>query len=180
MDRAPHLVADDVARQLDALDAIAHDEGTVVRSVKPHGALYHRVASDEACAAAVAAVVRGHGSDFVVLPAGATTRTTFEQCGVRVVAEGFCDRAYLSDGTLAPRSAEGSLVVDPAEASRRAIALATGRDLEAVDGSVLKLRCDTLCVHGDTPGAVVLATAVRRALRSAGVPVAPYAGPVTA
>ncbi len=95
-----------------------------------------------------------------------------------VVAEAFCDRAYLPDGSLAPRSAPGSLVLDPAEVARRAVSLATGEGVRAVDGSRLALDCDTLCIHGDTPGAPSLGAAVRRALSAAGVALAPCAGPV--
>lgn len=176
MDRSAQLVADDVARQLEALGSAALVEGAQLRSVKPHGALYHRLATDEECAVAVAEALRDHDPDLVlVVPAGAPTRATIAGCGVSVVAEGFCDRAYLADGSLAPRSQPGSVLVDPTEAAQRAIAMALGRGVEAIDGSAVVLDCDTLCVHGDAPGAVSIADAVRRALLAAGVSVAPYA-----
>lgn len=178
MDRPPEQVADDVVRQIDALDAVTRAAGTAVRSVKPHGALYHRVAVDEECAAAVAAAVRGHRDGLVlVLPAGAPTRAVAQGMGVPVVAEAFCDRGYLPDGRLVPRSDPGALVLDPDEAARRAVSLAVDGDLEAAGGARLTLACDTLCVHGDTPGSVAIATAVRRALVEAGVTVAAFAGP---
>jgi 5-oxoprolinase (ATP-hydrolysing) subunit A len=178
MDLPPDQVADDVLVQLEALGAVARAAGTAVRSVKPHGALYHRVAVDEACAGAVAAAVAALDRGLVVvLPAGALTRAAVEAAGVGVVAEGFCDRGYRSDGTLATRSAPGGLVTDPAEAARRAVALATGGAVTAVDGSPLVLACRTVCVHGDTPGVVAIAPAVRRALAGARVNVAPYATP---
>ncbi|MGO9456669.1 MAG: 5-oxoprolinase subunit PxpA [Acidimicrobiales bacterium] len=179
VDRSAGLVADDVARQLDALGTVTRESGTAIRSVKPHGALYHRIASDEDCAVAVADVVREWGAEVVlVLPARAPARAAVEARGVAVVAEAFCDRAYLPDGSLAPRSAPGSLVLDPAEVARRAVSLATGEGVRAVDGSRLALDCDTLCIHGDTPGAPSLGAAVRRALSAAGVALAPCAGPV--
>jgi UPF0271 protein len=178
LERAPALVADDVARQLDALAAVTDDAGVAIRSVKPHGALYHRVATDKECAVAVAGVVREHGADLVmVLPAGAPTRAAVEESGVAVVAEGFCDRAYLADGTLAPRSEEGSVIVDPAEAARRAVSLATEGCVHASDGTRLVVECDTLCIHGDTPDAATIAAAVRRALAAAEVTLASCAGP---
>jgi UPF0271 protein len=176
MDRPARLVADDVIRQLEALGSAALAEGAQVRSVKPHGALYHRLATDEECAVAVAEALRDHDPDLVlVAPAGAPTRAAMVGCGVSVVAEGFCDRAYLADGSLAPRSQPGSVLVDPTSAGMRAVAMALGREVEAIDGSAVVLECDTLCVHGDTPGAVSVADAVRRALLGAGVSVAPYA-----
>jgi UPF0271 protein len=152
MDRLPERVAEDVLYQVGALDGIARACGTTVRSVKPHGALYSRMAVDEGCARAVTVALRDYGG------------------------EGFCDRAYLADGTLAPRSAPDSLVVDPDEAARRAVSLAVDHRVTALDGTVLSLDCDTLCVHGDTPGAAIIATAVRRALEEAEVAVAPFAG----
>lgn len=176
MGLSPEEVADVVVRQVDALAAVARAAGVTVVSVKPHGALYHRLATDTGCAVAVAAAVRDHGGGTVlVLPAGAGTRPAVEAAGVAVVAEGFCDRAYLADGTLAPRGVAWAVVEDPAEAARRAVSLATTGEVAAVDGTVVALRCDTLCVHGDTPGAVAIAAAVRRALAEAGVAVAPFA-----
>ena len=176
VDRSPAQVADDVAYQIGALQGIARAAGVAVRSVKPHGALYHRLAADEVAALAVAAVVQEAGDALVlVLPAGSPALGAVAAAGVAVAAEGFCDRGYRADGTLAPRRAPGGLVAEPAEAAARAVALATGAPLAAVDGAPLELHCDTLCVHADTPGAPALARAVRRALDQAGVEVRPFA-----
>jgi UPF0271 protein len=178
LDHPADRVADDLLYQVGALQALARAHGVAVRSVKAHGALYHRVAADPECARAVASAVRrlGHGIRLVV-PAGAPTAALVEEEGVPVVHEAFCDRAYRPDGTLAPRGHDGALVTDPAEAARRAVVLATAGEVRAVDGSVLRLRCDTLCVHGDTPGVVAIAAAVRRALEQAGIRLASFAGP---
>jgi 5-oxoprolinase (ATP-hydrolysing) subunit A len=177
MDRSSAEVADDVLYQVGALDGIARACGTRVRSVKPHGALYNRLAADEPCARAVAGAVAAYGEGLVlVVPAGSAALAIARDEGVAVVAEAFCDRGYLADGSLAPRSAPGALVADPAEAGRRAVALAVGGRVTALCGTELRLDCDTLCVHGDTPGAATIAAAVRRALRDAGVTVAAFAG----
>jgi 5-oxoprolinase (ATP-hydrolysing) subunit A len=178
MERPPEQVADDVLYQVGALDGIARACGTAVRSVKPHGALYHRMTVDRACARAVAGAVRQFGQELVlVVPAGSSTRQAAEEAGVPVVAEAFCDRAYAPDGSLVSRSLPGALILDPHEAARRAVSLATTGEVVAVDGTTLRLACDTLCVHGDTPGSVVIAAAVRRALEGAGVRVSPFVGP---
>ncbi len=176
MDRPAAAVADDVAYQLGALQGVARRAGTSVRSVKLHGALYHRVAGDEALALALAAVVRDGGEDLVlVLPAMSPALAAAARAPVAVAAEGFCDRAYLADGSLAGRGTPGALVTDPAVAGSRALALATGAPLAALDGTPLALGCDTLCVHGDTPGALGIARAVRAALADAGVVLRPFA-----
>jgi 5-oxoprolinase (ATP-hydrolysing) subunit A len=176
MDRSPAEVTDDVVYQLGALDGLARAVGATVRSVKPHGALYNRMAVDEPCARAIAAAVAGYRSELVlVVPAGSTALAVARDEGVPVVAEAFCDRGYRADGSLAPRGEPGSLVVDPDEAARRAVALAVDGCVIAVDGTELRLDCDTLCVHGDTPGATAIAAAVRRALGEAGVTVVAFA-----
>jgi UPF0271 protein len=176
MDRPVGLVAADVREQLETLDGIARSLGASVRSVKPHGALYHRMASDEECARAMAGVVARHGDGLcLVVPAGSVARAVAEEAGVAVVAEAFCDRAYLPDGTPAARTAQGAVLTDPVEAARQAVSLAVEGTAMTVHGSTVALACQTLCVHGDTPGAPTIAQAVRRALEAAGVEVTPYA-----
>ncbi len=178
MDRPAERVVDDVLYQVGALMGVAIDAGVTVRSVKPHGALYHRLASDLECASAVASAVHRLGEDLcLVLPSGSPAIAAAEGAGLRVVREAFCDRGYRSDGTLANRGEPGALLTDPDEAAARALSLVTAGEVEAVDGSVIELSCDTLCVHGDTVGAVGIAGAVRRALERAGIRVAPFAGP---
>lgn len=172
LDVAPEQVAADVLYQVGALEAIARAAGTSVRSVKPHGALYHRLATDEACCAAVAGAVAALGGDVaLVVPAGSPAETVAARAGVRVVAEAFCDRAYRADGGLVARTAPGALLTDPAVAAGQALRLATEGRVVTAEGTTLELAPATLCVHGDTPGALAIATAVRRALEEAGVTV---------
>lgn len=170
----PARVADDLLYQVGALQGIARAAGTLVRSVKPHGALYHRVAVDPAYAEAVARALLDLGGDLVlVLPSGSTGLEVAADLGLAVVAEVFCDRAYLPDGRLAPRSLPGSVVADPTAATRVAVSAVLDGAVTAVDGSRLEVRTGTLCVHGDTPGAVAIAQAVRAGLEGAGVTVRP-------
>lgn len=169
---APERVADDVVYQLGALDGIARRAGTRVRSVKPHGALYHRVASDPVYAEAVARALLDYGGDLrLVLPSGSLGLAVAGGLGVRTEAEAFCDRAYLADGSLAPRARTGSLVTDPAAAAGQAVGAVLGGEVTALDGRRVAVQAGTLCIHGDTPGAAAIARAVRRALEEAGVTV---------
>jgi UPF0271 protein len=174
MQIAPARVADDLLYQVGALDGIARAAGTRVRSVKPHGALYHRVATDPACAESVARALLDLGGDLLlVLPAGCGGLEVAAALGVTVVAEVFCDRAYLPDGRLAPRSLPGSVLTDPDVAARTALMAVLEGVVTAVDGSRIAVDAGTLCVHGDTPGAVELARSVRAGLEGAGVAVRP-------
>jgi 5-oxoprolinase (ATP-hydrolysing) subunit A len=178
MDQPVERVADDVLYQVGALMGVAGACGVTVRSVKPHGALYHRMAKDPQCAAAVASAVLRLGEDLcLVVPAGSAAIAVAEGAGLRVACEAFCDRGYRANGTLAPRGEPGSLLTDPNEAAGRALSLVTTGEVQTVEGSVIQLRCDTLCVHGDTPGAVAVAGAVRQALERAGIHVGPFVGP---
>jgi 5-oxoprolinase (ATP-hydrolysing) subunit A len=181
MDHPAERVVDDVLYQVGALMGVAGAFGVTVRSVKPHGALYHRMATDPQCAAAVASAVLRLGEDLsLVVPAGSAAIAVAEGAGLRVVCEAFCDRGYRADGTLAPRGEPGSLLTDPNEAAGRALSLVTSGEVRTVEGTVIQLRCDTLCIHGDTPGSVAVAGAVRQALERAGIRVAPFAGPSAA
>lgn len=162
----------DLLYQVGALDALATSVGTRVRSVKPHGALYHRMATDRECAEGIARALRSLDDELIlVVEAGSAAFDVARDLGVPVVAEAFCDRAYRPDGRLVPRGQAGAVITDPEEAAHRAISLARDRRVTAVDGSVLTLEADSLCVHGDTDGAVEMAKRVVRGLRSAAVAV---------
>ena len=148
----------DVLYQLAALAGVASTVGTRVEYVKPHGALYNRIVTDDAQAAAVAAAVANFDPSLPILGmAGSAIEREARSAGLRFVREGFADRAYAENGMLVPRSQPGAVITDPADVAQRAVAMATG-------GSV-----DSICLHGDTPGAVGLARAVRAALDEAGV-----------
>jgi 5-oxoprolinase (ATP-hydrolysing) subunit A len=148
-----------------------------VRYVKPHGALYNVAASSPEVAAAVVEAVRLVDPTFPVLGlAGSQLVTQAGQAGVLSVAEAFADRAYTPEGLLVSRRQPGSVLHDPAVIAARCVRLVTTGTVEAVDGSTVTVFAQSLCVHGDTPGAVAIAQQVRSALLDAGVTLAPFTG----
>ncbi len=173
----PATLADDVLEQVGALDSLAREVGGRVTYVKPHGALYSAIVDHERQAAAVVAGVRAFDGSLAVLGLpGSRWLSLAEAAGLRPVREAFADRAYAPDGTLVPRGRPGAVLVDPAEVVARCVRLATSGEVVAVDGTRLRIDAGSLCVHGDTPGAVALAAAVRTVLDEAGVRMAPFAG----
>jgi len=157
----PAELAADVLYQLGALEACCRAAGTRVRYVKPHGALYNTAATDEAVAAAVLDGMRAFGGLPVLgLPGSALARAA-DAAGLPTVAEGFADRGYAPDGTLLPRGTPGALLEDPQAIARHAVELA---------GAVR-----SICVHGDSPGAVDAARGVRAALERSGAAVEAFA-----
>jgi len=175
IDYDPDELRDDVLYQIAALDGFARLAGDRVRYVKPHGALYNVAASDEVQAGAVVAAVRSYDPALPVLglPGSVLLRLAGE-AGLCGVPEGFPDRGYLPSGGLVPRTGPGALVTDPELVARRAVRMAVHGTVLAVDGSEVSGRVESLCVHGDTAGAVELARAVRAAVASAGVPLEPF------
>jgi UPF0271 protein len=170
IDVDPAELAADVLYQLAALDGIARAEGTRVRYVKPHGALYNATVAHEAQARAVVDAVVAYDPALPVLGLpGSQLLRAAETAGLRPVAEGFADRGYTADGGLVPRREPGALVHDPVEVAERAVRMAAEGTVVAVDGSTVPAAVASICVHGDTPGAVELARAVRAALEVAGV-----------
>ena len=165
---APDDLTDQVVVQVGALQAMARAEGSSVRGVKPHGALYNALAHHEAQAGAVVRALGEMGSLPLVAAPGAAVVPLAEAAGLEVVLEGFADRAYLPDGTLTPRSAPGAVLTDPEAVAAQALSLATSRGVGTADGGRIDLPVRSLCLHGDTPGAVVLARAVRARLEEAG------------
>ncbi|GAB3200051.1 5-oxoprolinase subunit PxpA [Geodermatophilus arenarius] len=176
LDAAPDELAADVLYQLGALDGLARVAGTRVRYVKPHGALYNAVVAHEEQAAAVVSAVAAYDRSLPVLglPGSAFLRLAGE-AGLPTVAEAFADRAYTPAGTLVPRRQPGAVLTDAGEIARRCVAMAAGEPVTDVDGGPLVLAPDSICVHGDTPGAVAIAREVRAALTGAGVALAPFA-----
>jgi 5-oxoprolinase (ATP-hydrolysing) subunit A len=162
--------------QIAAVDGVARAEGGRVRYVKPHGALYNRAVWDPAQAAAIAAAVRSYdrGLPVLTLP-GSALAAAADAAGLGVVGEAFADRAYNADGTLVRRGLPGAVVTDPGEVAARVTSLVTTGTLRSADGAALRLSARSLCVHGDTPGAVGLARAVRAAIEAAGVRLASFA-----
>ncbi len=176
IDVAPDDLCADVLYQLGALDGLARSEGGAVRYVKPHGALYNAIVHHEAQAAAVVEAVLAYdpGLPVLGLPGSAWLRRA-DEAGLRTVPEAFADRAYAPDGTLVPRTEPGAVLTDPHELAARVVALAEHGTLSAVDGTELDVDARSVCVHGDTPGAVAVARAVRAALEENGVSVRPFA-----
>ena len=176
IDVEPAELAADVLYQLAALDGIARAAGTRVSYVKPHGALYNAAVTHEGQAQAVVDAVLAFDRRLPVLglPGSALLRSA-EAAGMRPVAEGFADRGYTPEGRLVPRREPGALVEDPAAVAERAVRMATDGVVVAVDGTALLMPVESVCVHGDTPGAADLARAVRTALTAAGVGVRSFA-----
>jgi UPF0271 protein len=164
-----------VRYQLGALDAFCRAHGVEMRHVKPHGALYNAAATDPALAAAIATAVARFSRDLVLfgLAGSEPMASAAADAGLRLVPEAFADRRYLADGTLEPRSERGSLLTNAAAAAEQARAIATGGFVMAADGTRVAIRAESICCHGDTPGAVEIAAAVRGALESAGVALSP-------
>jgi UPF0271 protein len=163
-----------VVAQVGALEAVARAEGARLQHVKPHGALYNVAARDEAVAAAVAEAVRRAWPDaLLVVLSGSVSERVARAAGLRVAREAFCDRGYRTDGSLVPRDQPGAVLTEPFEVASRAVRIAHGEPIETVDGGQVVVEADTLCIHGDTPGAAALAAAVRAALEEAHVRVQP-------
>ncbi|WP_236832999.1 LamB/YcsF family protein [Blastococcus sp. KM273128] len=177
LDVAPDELAADVLYQLAALDGVARASGGRVSYVKPHGALYNAVVHHAVQARAVVEAVTAHdpGLPVLGLPGSLLLRTAAD-AGLPTVAEGFADRGYAPDGTLVPRGSAGALVHDPAVVAERAVRMAAEGTVVAVDGSVVQVEVASVCVHGDTPGAVDLARSVRAALETAGLRIGPFTG----
>ncbi len=177
MDVAPADLEADVIYQIGALQGLARAAGTRVSYVKPHGALYNTIAHDARQAAAVIAGVRAVDPSLVLMGlAGAPVLAQAQAAGLAVMAEAFADRAYQPDGQLVSRREAGAVLHDPDLVAARMLRLATEGVIEAVDGSSLRLEAGSICVHGDSPGAVAMARQIRETLVQAGVTIAPFTG----
>ncbi|HET8616852.1 MAG TPA: 5-oxoprolinase subunit PxpA [Actinomycetales bacterium] len=176
IDVDPRQLTQEVIYQVAALDGFARVAGSRVRYVKPHGALYNVIGHHVEQATAVVEAVLEYDRTLPVLGLpGSVWLRLAERAGLTVVHESFADRAYASDGTLVPRGRPGAVLHDVDLIARRCVALATGEAIEDVDGRPLRLTTASVCVHGDTPGAVDIARRVRQTLEDAGVTVEPFA-----
>ncbi|HET8866793.1 MAG TPA: 5-oxoprolinase subunit PxpA [Agrococcus sp.] len=166
-----------VEYQLGALQALATAAGGAVVYVKPHGALYNTIARDERQAQDVVAAIRAVDPSLVLLGlAGGVVLDVAERAGLATAAEAFADRAYTRDGLLVSRSEPGSVLHEPELVAARMVRLAEEGVVEAIDGSQVAVRAESICVHGDSAGAIAMAEATRAALEAAGVTIAPFAG----
>jgi UPF0271 protein len=176
IDVPPDELTADVLYQLGALEAFAKAAGSRVRYVKPHGALYNRIARDPVQAAAVVEAIRRYDPalPLLTLP-GSVAMEAAGEAGIPSVGEGFADRAYTAEGRLVSRREPGAVLHDPERVAARSVVMATEHRVETADGTQVAVEVRSLCVHGDTPGAVDLARAVRTALSQAGVTLEAFA-----
>ena len=165
----------DVMYQIGALQGLATAAGTRVRYVKPHGALYNTIAHDRAQANAVIEAVQAVDRDLaLVVLAGSPLAGWARDAGLRAIEEAFADRGYTPQGTLVSRREPGAVLHDAQAVAARMLQLVREGTVPAVDGSPVAVRADSICVHGDSPGAVAMARAVRERLQDAGVAIRPF------
>lgn len=176
MDVPSAELAAEVAYQIGALEVFARAAGARVAYVKPHGALYNRVVHDEEQAGAVVEGVRLANAALPVLGLpGSRLLKLAEQAGLPVVTEAFADRAYTDEGTLVPRGQQGAVIADADAVIERSVGLARSGTVMSRSGERVLVRARSLCLHGDTPGAVELARRVREELECSGVRVEAFA-----
>jgi UPF0271 protein len=168
----PQEVEDLVLYQIAAIAGMAATRGLQLAHVKAHGALYNMACRDRGLADAIARAVAAFDRSLVLfgLP-GSELLDAGQRAGLMVAAEAFADRAYNPDGSLTSRRLPGSVLTDPEVVVARALRMIADQEVSAIDGSLLRLRAETLCVHGDTPGAPALVSHLRTALEQAGVKV---------
>lgn len=172
---APAELTADVMYQIGALQALARAAGSTLGYVKPHGALYNTIAAHREQARAVAEAVHSVDPGLPVLGlAGSVFFEEAERLGLRTVAEAFADRSYRPDGKLLPRNEPGAVLRDPEQIAQRVLAMVDTGTVTAVDGTVIGIEVDSVCVHGDSPGAVDIATVVRDRLLESGVKLAAF------
>jgi UPF0271 protein len=177
MDVASDELTADVIYQIGSLQGLAKAAGTSVRYVKPHGALYNTIAHDRRQAMAVIEAIRAVDPTLVLVAlAGSTLIELARSEGLTCIAEAFADRAYTPQGTLVSRREPGAVLHDPQLVAQRMLSLVRNGTLEAIDGSMVKIEADSICVHGDSPSAVEMARELRRVLEQADVSLLSFAG----
>ena len=175
MDVASADLVADVIYQIGALQGLAAAAGTCVRYVKPHGALYNTIAHDARQAHDVIAAIRAVNPQLALVAlAGSPLVQWARDAGLRVVSEAFADRAYTPQGALVSRSEKGAVLHDPEQIAQRMLRLAQEGVIEAVDGSVVRIDADSICVHGDSPDAVAIARQLRARLEAEGIAIASF------
>ena len=176
MDVASADLVADVIYQIGALQGLAQAAGTRITYVKPHGALYNTIAHDSAQALDVITAIRDVDANLALVAlAGSPLVRWAQDAGLRVIAEAFADRGYTPQGTLVSRRDKGAVLHDSALVAQRMLRLVRDGVIQAIDGSLARVQAQSICVHGDSPGAVEMARAVRMALESDGVVVRSFA-----
>jgi len=177
MDCTPQEVRDYVAYQIGALKAFCALHGVSLQHVKPHGSLYNMSVGNEPLIRAIVQAIAGVDKNVIYLALGGAQAQLVAKIageeGIRVAFEAFPDRAYTPEGNLAPRSLPGAVIKDPKTAAERALRMAKEGKIVATDGSVLEMKIDTICVHGDNPSAVDVVKTIRSAIEGEGIQVAP-------
>lgn len=177
MDVASSDLVADVIYQIGALQGLAQAAGTTVKYVKPHGALYNTIAQERRQATDVINAILAIDSSLVLMAlAGSPLIGWARDAGLSVVAEAFADRAYTPSGALVSRREAGAVLHDEALIAQRMLTLVREGVIEAVDGSMVRVEADSICVHGDSPGAVAIARKIRQRFESEGVQIASFAG----
>ncbi|MQY31398.1 LamB/YcsF family protein [Nocardia aurantia] len=170
----PRELADECLYQIGALDACARAAGDAVRYVKPHGALYHSASADPEIAAAVVSALTAFGGLALLASPGSELERAADAAGIAFHAEGFADRGYTPAGTLVPRGAPGD-VLPPRDAVAQALSIAVGGTARDATGAEVPVAVRSLCVHGDSPGAVAMARSIRDTLAGEGVELRAFA-----
>lgn len=163
-------LADDVLYQLGALQALARAAGSSIKYVKPHGALYNTIVHHQVHAQAVVDAIKAFGEDLpVLLLPGSIALSKAAKAGLRPVTEAFADRNYNPDGSLVSRREANAVLHDSTQVTENMIRLASEGTLKAIDGTIIQMPAESICVHGDTAGSVAMAAAVRTGLETAGI-----------
>jgi UPF0271 protein len=175
LETAPGEIKSYVLYQIGATEAFARAAGMKLQHVKPHGALYNHAAKTEKAAAEIIEAVKGFNPELILFAlAGSLFVEMARAAGLRVIPEAFPDRAYTKNGQLAPRSMEGAVIHDPAKVRERVVKLVKTGKLVSIEGEEISLDAQTLCVHGDNPGASEVARSIRESLEGAGITVAAF------
>jgi len=178
MDPSSAELVADVIYQIGALQGLAQAAGTRVHYVKPHGALYNTIAHDMRQGDDVITAILSIDPELTLMAlAGSPLIELARSRGLRVVAEAFADRAYNDDGSLVSRREPGAVLHDPDQVAERMLKLVRTGELESISGHNIRLNADSICVHGDSPGAVEMARRIRARFDEAGVRLSPFAGP---
>lgn len=167
---SPDEIKADVMYQIGALWALCKSEGLTLQHVKVHGGLYNAAANDLAVATAIAQAIKAiDGNLYMVCLGNSTMVTAAQNVGVKYVEEAFADRAYTRDGTLVSRKQDGAIIHDVNKVAERVLTMVKDSTVTSIDGSVVPISAQTICVHGDTPGAVAMIKAIRDILDQQGV-----------
>lgn len=169
-------IVESFEKQVENLEACCAAEGARMRYVKPHGALYNRASRDAELAGLLSRTVSRLDPSLVMLAlSGSVLESQARALGLTTAREAFIDRAYMRDGMLVPRGRQGAVIEDAELAAARAVSLATGGDIESIDGTTISIKADSLCVHGDGRNARETVRLARASLEEAGFTIAPFA-----